>query len=131
MGVKQALKRGRRLDLQLMTDTCVVSRATGETTVDPDTGQVTPEVVEVFSGPCRLGSAPSPGREVESGEYQYLIESPRLHLPHDADVQSGDEAVITETETDNVSLGRRLVLVDLNRGTHRTSQRWNVEVVTR
>lgn len=131
MGIKQALKRGRKLDEAIMTDTCVISRATGETTTDPETGKVVPEFAEVYTGPCMLGSAPSPGREVESGEYQYLIESPRLHLPHDADLQSGDEAIITATKTGNVSVGMRMTLMDLNRGTHRTSQRWNAEVVTR
>lgn len=131
MGIKQALRRGRKLDEAIMTDTCEITRDTGENTVDPDTGQVIPEVAEVYTGQCRLGSASSPGREVESGEYRYLIESPRLHLPYDVDVQSGDEAIITTTETGNASVGMRMMLTSLNRGTHRTSQRWNLEVITR
>lgn len=131
MTTQRLLARGREAAERLMTDTCTVTRATGETTVDPDTGQVIPETVTVYEGKCKLSSTPQTGEQRDSEEYRFLVEQPRLHLPIDTGVQSGDMAVITATETGNVSLGLQFRLNDLNRGTHRTAQRWNVEVPTR
>lgn len=130
MGIKQALKRGRRLDEAIMTDTCEITRPTGAHHTDPETGEVVEAREPVYSGPCRLTSAPDTGRPIHSGEYSYFTESPRLHLPHGVQVRPGDEAIITETSTDTVGVGDRMRLLDLSRGTFRTSQRWNVEVYT-
>lgn len=130
MGIKQALKRGRRLDQQIMTDECVITRATGEYEMNPDTGINEPVVEQVYIGQCRLQSAPETGRNIESGDHSYAAEYPRLIIPHDAEVRTGDEATITSTDTETIGAGSRMRLIDVNRGTHRTSQRWNVEVYT-
>lgn len=130
MSITKSLKRGRALELKIMLDKCVIRRATGGYVTNPDTGVDEPAFEQVYSGPCRLMSAPQTGSETESGQHLFMVEAPRLHLPHDAPVRSGDEAIITETETGNVTLNTPMRLRDLNRGTFRTSQRWNVEVVT-
>lgn len=113
-----------------MTDTCVIVRNTGAHVTDPETGVVEPESVEVYNGKCKLQSTPQAGTDREAGEYRYVVESPNLHLPIEAEVSVNDEARIVATETGNVSLNQAFRLVGLNRGTHRTSQRWNVEVPT-
>lgn len=130
MPTKALLERGRQAAERLMTDTCVIQRPTGEYETNQDTGVDEPVFEQVYSGMCKLGSTPSTGENLESGDHRYQVERPRLHLPITAEVQSGDQATITATETVNVSTGIPLRLMDLNRGTHKTSQRWNVEVVT-
>ncbi|NDK31184.1 DUF6093 family protein [Nesterenkonia haasae] len=132
MKTQQLLERGRAVAERLMTGTCTITREDpdGETTINPDNGQEIPVTTTVYTGKCKLSSTPATGEQLDSTHHRYLVETPRLHLPHDAQVQSGDDAVITATETGNVSTGISMRLVDLNRGTYRTSQRWNVEVAT-
>lgn len=130
MPTQALLRRGRAAAEALMTDRCTVERPTGEYETDPETGQDEPVMEQVYTGVCKLNSTPSTGEHYDSGEHYYLVERPRLHLPHDAPVQSQDQAIITGTETGNVSVDIPFRLADLNRGTHRTSQRWNVEAVT-
>ncbi len=131
MGIKQALKRGRKLDEEVMNDSCVIKRHTGEHRTNPDTGVVEEVVLDVYRGRCWLSSSPDTGRTIQSGEHSYATETPRLHLPHDVAVRIGDVATITQTQTGNPTVGLKMTLLDLNRGTYRTSQRWNVEVKTR
>ncbi|GAA1453467.1 DUF6093 family protein [Nesterenkonia lacusekhoensis] len=130
MPTRALLARGREAAERLMTDTVRVERRTGGTTLDPETGRDVPVFETVYAGRGKLSSTPSTGETYESGEHSYLVESPRLHLPIDVSVRPGDEAVVTATETENASVGARMRLRDLNRGTHRTAQRWNVEVIT-
>lgn len=130
MGIQQALKRGQRLEQNLMTDECMIQRR-GEETTNPETGVVEPSMKLVYEGPCRLTSATTSATSTTAGENSFVVESPRLHILHGAEVQPGDIAVITSTTTGNAAFGLEMHLVDLQRGTHRTAQRWNVEVVTR
>lgn len=130
MPTQALLRHGREAAERLMTDTCVIERATGEVETDPDTGQDVPVTEEVYTGKCKMASTPSTGEHFDTGEHRYMVEQPRLHLPYNVNVESGDLARVTDTETENVSAGLSLRLSDLNRGTHRTSQRWNVEVFT-
>lgn len=127
---RAALARGQRMAENLMTDTCQVTRPTGRHILDPATGRDVPEMVQIYSGPCKLQSTPQTGESIHTGDYVYSTESPRLHLPHRVAVKPGDEAVITASKTRNPSVDLRMRLVDLNRGTYRTAQRWNVEVIT-
>lgn len=130
MVTQRLLARGREAAERLMTDTCTITRITGEYETDPETGQDVPVVEDVYSGHCKLQSTPQTGEHRESGESRLQVETPRLHLPYNTDLQPGDVATITATETGNVSTDLKMTLTDLNRGTHRTSQRWNVEVTT-
>lgn len=135
MPTQALLDHGRQAAERLMTDTCTIERPTGEFATNPDTGVDEPVMETVYplggqDGRCKLGSTPSTGEHFDTGEHRYLVEQPRLHLPYSVNVRSGDQATITSTETGNVSTNIPLRLMDLNRGTHKTSQRWNVEVIT-
>lgn len=128
-----AMTEARNAVESMMSDTCTITRPDpdGGGAIDPETGQEIPATITVYTGKCKLSSTPATGEQIESTHSRYLLETPRLHLPHDAPVKSGDDAVITETETGNVSVGISMRLRDLNRGTYRTAQRWTVEVATR
>lgn len=136
MQIEQRIQAGRRRAESLMVDTCEVVRSTGGYTVDPETGQDIPAVEVVYpvgdeDGRCKLSSTPQTGSQLDSDQYRFSIESPRLHLPITANVRAGDRVRITHSHMNPVNTGWEMGLRDLNRGTFRTAQRWNLEVVTR
>lgn len=113
-----------------MTDWCTVGRPTGKYVTDPETGKDVPELEPVWEGPCKLQSTPHPGEQRISGEHRFTSETPGLHLPARAPVQTDDEATLIESAENPANSGLHLVLTGLDRGTYRTAQRWNVEVLT-
>lgn len=133
---KAAIARGRRAAEQIMTDTCRITRPTGGFTTDPDTGADVPSSTVVYpvgdeDGRCKLTSTPQTGEQRDSEVSRFSIESPRLHLPVSAAVRVGDLVEIVASEENPGNVGPMGELTDLNRGTYRTAQRWNLEVSTR
>lgn len=122
-----------------MTDVCVVSRpslASGE--LDPDTW-LPADTVEsvVYEGVCRFrmpGTVSASRTREVSGDMPALSE-PVLSVPiGSARLAVGDVAVITAVPDDDpgghLRLGLRMRVIGLVLGTHMTSQRVTVQVVT-
>ncbi|WP_147107141.1 DUF6093 family protein [Nesterenkonia populi] len=130
MVATRLLARGRQAAETLMVDTCEITRYTGELATDPETGIDYPVGTIVYSGPCKVSSTPDTAESYGEGSHRVIVEAPRLHLPVDAEVQPGDEAVITSAAQAEYHTGDRMRLRSLNRGTWRTAQRWNVEIPT-
>lgn len=131
MPTQRLLAQGREAAERLMTDTAELRRATDEMVTDPETGEVKPGVAVVATVKCKVASNAPTSTTPEAGEHRYTVEQLRLHMPLGSPALAGDEAVITESEINPDNVGIAFRLSELNRGTHRTAQRWSVEVLTR
>jgi hypothetical protein len=65
-----------------MVDTCAIKRADPvATTVDPETGDITPAYTTVYTGNCRLKLPTAVARPLTVGEAQEFLQHPILSLP--------------------------------------------------
>lgn len=123
-------KRGRRLAESLMSDACTAHRPGPETT-DPETGETTPGLTEVYAGRCKVQVATAQAASPEAGGHAYVIESLQLHFPVTSQLFIDDVVTVTASPMDPDLVGLRFRLVELARGTYRTADRWNVELVVK
>lgn len=124
-----ATRRGRERAKALMTETCVVERASGSIT-DPDTAVVSESWVTVYTGVCKMQGQQSQATNPIAGGHVFTVEQLMLHFPVSAKPASGDRVTITSSVLDADLVGLQLRLTELARGTYRTADRWNVEAVT-
>lgn len=122
--------RGRKRAERLMTDSCTASRP-GPNVTDPVTGAVTPSLTPVYSGACKVQGATAQAASPEAGGHAYVIESLQLHFPVSSQLQIDDIATITASTMDPDLVGASFRLVELARGSFRTADRWNVELVVK
>jgi len=112
----------------LMIDQCVVERATGEVT-DPVTGIVSEGWESVYSGKCKVQSRTAVATEPMAGGHRFTIEQLMVHLPVSAQSRLDDRVTVTSAVMDPDLVGLRFRLTELARGSYRTADRWNVELV--
>lgn len=130
MGAVEALLAGRLEAEALMVDACVVRRQTGEST-DPVTGKVTPVLVPVYSGPCKVQQTMAQSNTTVSGDYQFTLQNTRLDVPVSAGpLRVNDTVELTASVLDPQLVGRVYRVVELFHKTFATSQRTRVEEVT-
>ncbi|MFB4414162.1 DUF6093 family protein [Pantoea sp. ANP04] len=122
--------RGREAAEALMTDLCLIERQSTEDVTDPVTGAVTFPVVEVYAGKCKLGGDKSQASEPSAGGHAFTVEQLMVHLPVSAKSLTGDRVTVLSSAMDPDLVGLKLRLTELARGTYRTADRWNVELVT-
>lgn len=122
--------RGRKRAERLMTDSCTTSRP-GPNVTDPVTGEVTPSLTPVYTGACKVQGATAQAASPEAGGHAYVIESLQLHFPVSSQLRIDDIATITASTMDPDLVGSTFRLVELARGTFRTADRWNVELVVK
>jgi hypothetical protein len=135
MSAVVAVLRGRVAAAALMLDTCTVRRPTGALVTDPETGVDTPEMLPVYpigdtAGICKVQSAIAQAGSPVAGGHMFTVEQLELHLPVSSSLRAGDVATITAAALDPDLVGLKFRLVELARGSLRTADRWNVELVT-
>lgn len=123
------IEEARRDAESLMLDTCTVRRATGALATDPDTGVDTPEMVEVYSGKCRVQSLTAQAATPVAGGHMNTVEQLGLHLPVSSSLRTADVATM-DTSVDPDLIGLEFRMVELARGSFRSADRWNVELGT-
>ncbi|BAQ32087.1 DUF6093 family protein [Bifidobacterium scardovii] len=134
-----SLKRLRGFAESLMTDTYRISRYTGETTVDPDTGVGTPVMRPVYEGKGKLQtsggeasdrvSATGASSNVGGNVAEWAL---YLHLPMSATGIRGKDMAECTASHDPELVGRRYRLVNMqSEKTHATARRWNVREIPR
>jgi len=121
--------RGRLAAEALMIDSCVVERSVGEVT-DPMTGVVTDGWETVYEGACKVQGRATQATAPEAGGHAFTIEQMMVHLPVSAKSQLDDRVTVTSAVMDADLVGLQFRLSDLARGSYRTADRWNVELVT-
>jgi hypothetical protein len=107
-GARAVTLRGRAAAERLMTDECVVTHTSGST-VDPDTGVITPTQVTVYAGPCKVQQGAPAANPAEVGEAAVFIGQLSLHLPvNDASaaVAPDDRVAVTVCGLDASLVGK-------------------------
>lgn len=112
----------------LMTDAGVTHRP-GEGVTDPETGVFAPGLTEVYAGKCKLQGAKAMANEPEAGGHRFMIENLQLHFPIGSDLRANDVHTLTDSVLDPTNVGLKFRLTEQDRGTFRTAERWNVELV--
>lgn len=129
-------REGRELTESLMIDACRVERATGEQVTDPVTGEVTDEVVMVYEGKCKVQWKDMQDSTAVAAGHVFTSEPGRVDLPKSVVVAPNDTLTVTEALDlvtgfpDTSRVGQSVRLVALNRGTLRSANRWDVELMT-
>lgn len=121
--------RGRLAAEALMIDTCLVERSIGEVT-DPVTGVVTDGWETVYEGACKVQGRTAQATVPEAGGHAFTVEQLMIHLPVSAQSRLDDRVTIQSAAMDPDLVGAMFRLTELARGTYRTADRWNVELVT-
>lgn len=130
MSAAAAVLQGRILAESLMLDTCTIKRASGETTIDPDTGLPTTTWATVYSGRCKIQSEAVVTLTPKSGDHVYTVDRWMLHLPVSATgIKVGDRVSITASALDAANIGRVFHISGLFHKTLATAQRLPVEEV--
>lgn len=112
----------------LMIDQCVVERATGEVT-DPVTGVVSEGWEAIYSGKCKVQSRTAVATEPMAGGHRFTIEQLAVHFPVSVPCRLDDRVTITAAALDPHLVGLQFRLTELPRGSIRTANRWNAELV--
>ncbi len=128
MSAATALARGRAAAEQLMVDTCVVRRVTGETT-DPFSGTITPTLTTLYTGPCRIQHGEAQAREETNvGQAYLLMLVLELQLPMTVTgLQVDDQVTITASVHDPDLVNRVFAIRDLFHKTHATVRRLRIQ----
>ena len=130
MSAADAVLAGRREAESLMVDACDVMRP-GEPVTDPDTGEVTPSMTPVYSGPCKVQQTISQASNPTAGSHQFTIQDSRVDFPVSAGPLMVDDVVIMRASVlDPQLVGAELRVVELFHKSMATAQRTRVEQAT-
>ena len=139
-----AVERGRRHAESLMKDVVVISRP-GAPITDPDTGEVSTSLTDVYAGPCKFQQTIAQSSNPEAGEHRFTVQSARLDIPVSVvGVRVGDVAVASFLDTATYPDGTfpsdslypaavreaTFRVVELFEKSYATAQRLRVEQVT-
>jgi len=80
MSADSVVAAGRVAAEALMKDFVVVRRQSGVFT-DPDSGDVTPAYVDVYSGICKVQQTIAQSSSPTAGGHQFTVQSARLDIP--------------------------------------------------
>lgn len=124
-----ALAFGRAQAEARMTDTVLITR-NSTPALDDETGEYTPTVTTIYSGPARLKSASTVVSAVDAQGQQLAGQSLRLDLPvsTSSGVQANDSVTVTASVNDPASVGLLLNVEGVFFQTDATARRFPVEV---
>ena len=126
MSRESVLARGRAAAEVGMVDACTIRRVTGST-VDDNTGIITPTRSTVYSGRCRVQQQAASAQGTEVGEDYQLLVRLEVQVPMSVTgVQVGDEVTITASEHDPDLVGQVFLVRELFGKTHATARRLGV-----
>jgi hypothetical protein len=128
--VLRALPEFRAAAEALMVDACTVTRP-GESITDPETGEVTPSLTDVYSGPCKVQQTISQASNPTAGSHAFTVQDSRVDFPVSAGPLAVDDVVtITSSALDPQLVGTVFRVVELFHKSMATAQRTRVEQVT-
>jgi hypothetical protein len=123
---------GRAKAESLMLDTIRITRATGTTTWDEQTGRETAGTpTTVYQGKCRVQRRNVAEQTPEAGERTVTTQAVEVHIPVSATgVQVGDVGTVLTASMDSELVGRRFRVTGLAHKTFATARRLRCEEVT-
>lgn len=114
----------------LMRDRCVIERP-GALVTDPETGDVTPSMTEVYSGKCKIQSKDSATATPDAAEASFVVVSRQVHIPAGAaDVRNNDVVTVTASVLNPFGVGRRYRVEGFTPDTFDTAARIPVKEIT-
>lgn len=129
MSAEAAVLEGRREAEALMLDTCTITRP-GEVVTDPETGDVTNESVEVYSGRCKVQSKDAALSTPDAGEATFTVVSRQVHIPANAaDIRDGDVVTITASRLNAFTVGKQYRVEGFTPDTFDTAARLPVKEI--
>lgn len=137
MTLQTLLERSRRYAESLMTDSFRITRYTGGSETDPETGLTRPVMELVYEGKGKLQtsggaasdkvSATGSSSNVGGNVAEWLL---YLHLPMNATGLREKDMAECTASSDPDLVGRRFRLVNMqSEKTHATARRWNVREI--
>lgn len=131
MSRETVLARAQAAAAQGMVDTCLVQRSSAGSTVDPDTGRVTPVYATVYTGKCRVRQRVPRAQPQTLGEAEVFVARLELHIPVTvAGVASDDIVTITAAKHDQDLVGRTWHIRELAHATYLSARRFSMIEVT-
>lgn len=125
-----AALRGRLAAESLMQDTCTASRPTGVLVTDPVTGVDTPEMVPVYTGPCKVQQTISQASNPAAGGHAFTVQDVRWDTPVTAGPFAvGDVVTMTSSALDPQLAGRAFRVIETFHKSGATAQRTRVSEV--
>jgi hypothetical protein len=115
-----------------MLDSVTITRSTGGTTFDENTGRETPaSPTAVYTGPCKVQRRNVAEQASEAGERLVTTQAVEIHVPIAATgIRVGDAAEVTAAALDPALVGRRFRVTGLADKTFATARRLRAEEVT-
>lgn len=90
-----------------MVDACTIARP-GEPVTDPETGEVTDSLTEIYSGRCKVQSKDSSVANPDSAGASFTVVSRQVHIPAGvADVRDGDVVTVTASLLNPFGVGKQ------------------------
>ena len=112
-----------------MVDACTVTRP-GEPVTDPDTGDVTPSMTPVYSGPCKVQQTISQASSPEAGGHAFTVQDSRVDFPVSAGpLLVNDVVTVTSSVLDPQLVGTEFRVIELFHKSMATAQRTRVSEV--
>lgn len=112
----KAYIRRRASGNQMLTDTCRITRPTGDSYLDANNDYVPVEGPVIYEGPCRLWESSS-GMAVQIGDGELVVSSTFLSLPWDIfPIPSENDVCLITMSDDNDVIGRTVTLGGPARG---------------
>jgi hypothetical protein len=132
MTVNGAALAGRLAAEQLMTDACVIVRATGRATLNQVTGlTVGPTSTTVYAGKCRFKPVSRMDEQTDAGETAVYKWRWTISVPYGVGIELND--VITPTASQDPVLltptPKQMRVRAIERGTHITAHRLHCEEI--
>ena len=128
MSAAEVVLAGRAEAEALMLTGVVVSRP-GAPVTDADGAVVTP-LAEVFTGFCKVQTTVAQATSPVAGGHSFMVENLQLHFPVLSSLRVDDVAIVVSSAMDPDLVGLSFRIIEAARGTYRTADRWNVELVT-
>jgi hypothetical protein len=122
---------GRRAAERKMVDSCIITRATGETVTDPDTGEVTQVRTTIYDGKCEVASKNASTAEPEAGGHAFVEVSRTVKIPANAaDVKDGDVVKLTTSLLNTFTVGKEYRVDGFTPDSYDTAARLPVKELT-
>jgi len=113
----------------LMVDTCEITRP-GEPVTDPETGNVTDSMTEVYSGICKVQSKDSSVASLDVAAASFVVVSRQVHIPAGvADVRNGDVVTVTASLLNPFGVGKRYRVEGFTPDSYETAARIPVKEI--
>lgn len=136
MDIQSITLEGRAAAEATMDATCVVRRP-GPDVTDPETGVVAPGLVPVYGadpevpGICRVQSTDIGESKVVAGGHQFVLWDAKVYFPAGSGLQVDDVCEILTSPLNPDEVGKHYRIKERRVGNHKTSDRWNVELVVK